>query len=65
VSDDCKIGGEPKEKWMIGVYLVGRVGSVLDYFADAVRVHGRASNEPKNLTNKNQSTYHLSNAPLI
>ena len=23
VSDDCKIGGEPKEKWMIGVYLVG------------------------------------------
>jgi hypothetical protein len=53
VSADCKIGGEPKEKWMIGVYLVGRDGSVLlDYFADAVRVHGRALNELKNSTNK-------------
>jgi hypothetical protein len=53
VAEDCKIWGEPKEKWIVGVYLVGRDGSdLMDYFSDAVRVHSRVLNDLKGLSSK-------------
>jgi hypothetical protein len=49
----CNIGGVPGERRQIAVYLVGPCGAVLlDYFADAARVHNPIRDELRNLTKK-------------
>lgn len=58
MTDDCKIWGEPKEKWAIGVYLVGRDGNILlNYYTQAARINNDIT-ALRNLT-KNKQQYLL------